>query len=406
MNERQKRLRERRLIKLSIVTGSAFTVWAIVVGIDGDSKSIIFDALFSMVGISLSGVSLLVNNFVRKPDDDDLPFGRAQFEPFSMTLQSAVIIFLCLYSLATSVMDIISGGKFVELDIALPYLIASIIGCFILWVYFKRKALQIRSEYVRIEATEWQLDALLSTGVLVVLSLGYFLRDTSLAFLIPYLDPGMVILISILFLRIPAFVATLGMMFVIMGATLLYNGGQALTLSNQPGFFFIGQGYVGPVPFVFILLVAVTFVLNVILRRTRLGLRMYAVGQNEAAAMLRGIGRSRYAFASCALGGLVLGIAGVVLASYSYGASALASGVDFLISALAATFLGSTMSRAGELTVVGTVIAAVFLASLSNGLILMGISNQALPGVQGIVLVLSISLGLLRRRSIGQILIF
>ncbi len=210
----------------------------------------------------------------------------------------------------------------------------------------------------------------------------------------------------ILFLRIPAFVATLGMMFVIMGATLLYNGGQALTLSNQPGFFFIGQGYVGPVPFVFILLVAVTFVLNVILRRTRLGLRMYAVGQNEAAAMLRGIGRSRYAFASCALGGLVLGLAGVVLASYSYGASALASGVDFLISALAATFLGSTMSRAGELTVVGTVIAAIFLASLSNGLILMGISNQALPGVQGIVLVLSISLGLLRRRSIGQILIF
>ncbi|MBN9325070.1 MAG: hypothetical protein J0H24_24875, partial [Delftia acidovorans] len=153
----------------------------------------------------------------------------------------------------------------------------------------------------------------------------------------------------ILFLRIPAFVAALGMMFVIMGATLLYNGGQALTLSNQPGFFFIGQGYVGPVPFVFILLVAVTFVLNVILRRTRLGLRMYAVGQNEAAAMLRGIGRSRYAFASCALGGLVLGLAGVVLASYSYGASALASGVDFLISALAATFLGSTMSRAGEL---------------------------------------------------------
>lgn len=203
MNERQKRLRERRLIKFSIGIGSVFTVWAIVVGILGDSKSIIFDALFSMVGISLSGVSLLVNNFVRKPDDDNLPFGRAQFEPFSMTLQSSVIIFLCLYSVATSVMDMINGGKVVELDIALPYLVASIIGCFALWLYFRRKALEIRSEYVRIEATEWQLDALLSMGVLIVLSLGYFLQDAPLSFLIPYLDPGMVIIISILFLRIP-----------------------------------------------------------------------------------------------------------------------------------------------------------------------------------------------------------
>jgi ABC-type sugar transport system ATPase subunit/ribose/xylose/arabinose/galactoside ABC-type transport system permease subunit len=210
----------------------------------------------------------------------------------------------------------------------------------------------------------------------------------------------------VLLLRIPAFVATLGMMFVLMGATLLYNGGQALTLGNMPEFFFLGQGYIGPVPFAFILLIAFTAVLHIVLKQTRLGLRMYAVGQNATAALLRGVGRERYAFASCVLGGLVLGLAGVILASYSYGASALATGVDFLIGALAATFLGSTISRAGELDVVGTVIAAIFLASLSNGLILMGVSNQALPGIQGIVLVLSISLGLLRKRGIGQVLIF
>src|SRR5215217_2155388 len=140
MNARQKRRYERRLIKISIALGSILTVWAIVVGILGDSKSIIFDALFSMVGISLSGVSLLVNNFIRKPDDENLPFGRAQFQPFAITLQSSVIIFLCLYSLATSVMDIIAGGKTVELGIALPYLVASIFVCFVLWLYFRKKA--------------------------------------------------------------------------------------------------------------------------------------------------------------------------------------------------------------------------------------------------------------------------
>lgn len=204
MNPRQKRIQERKLIKLSIATGSALTIWAIVVGIIGDSKAIIFDALFSMVGLSLSGVSLLVNNFVRKPDDDNLPFGRSQFEPFAITVQSSVIIFLCLYSLATSVIDIMDGGKAVELGIALPYLISSIVVCFLLWLFFKNKAARLKSEYVRIESTEWQLDALLSFGVLGGFSLAYFLKDTSLAYIIPYLDPSMVVIISILFLRIPA----------------------------------------------------------------------------------------------------------------------------------------------------------------------------------------------------------
>ena len=210
----------------------------------------------------------------------------------------------------------------------------------------------------------------------------------------------------VLVFGMPAFVATLGVMFISMGATLLYNGGQALTLANQPGFFFIGQGYVGPVPFVFIVLLVATAALHFLLKRTRLGLRMYAVGQNLLAAELRGISRARYATASFMIGGLVLGLAGVVLASYSYGASALATGIDFLISALAAAFLGSTFNRAGELNVVGTVIAALFLASLSNGLILVGISSQALPGIQGLVLILSIALGVVHKRGIGQVLIF
>jgi ribose/xylose/arabinose/galactoside ABC-type transport system permease subunit len=210
----------------------------------------------------------------------------------------------------------------------------------------------------------------------------------------------------VLVFGMPAFVATLGVMFVAMGATLLYNDGQALTLANQPGFFFIGQGYVGPVPFVLILLLITTAILHFVLKRTRLGLRMYAVGQNLVAAELRGIGRARYATASFMLGGLVLGLAGVILASYSYGASALATGIDFLISALAAAFLGSTLNKAGELNVIGTLIAALFLASLSNGLILIGISSQALPGIQGLVLILSIALGVIHKRGIGQVLIF
>lgn len=210
----------------------------------------------------------------------------------------------------------------------------------------------------------------------------------------------------VLLLRIPPFVATLGTMFVAMGLSLLYNHGQALTLYNQPAFFFIGQGYIGPLPFVFLLLVIVVGLLHLFFKHSRAGLRMYAVGENLPAALLRGVSRPRAVLTSFLTAGLVLGFAGVVLASYSYGASALSTGLDFLISALAAAFLGSSLSRTGELSMIGTAIAAVFLSALSNGLVVLGISNLALPGLQGLVLVLSILLGVIHKRGIGQVLIF
>jgi ribose transport system ATP-binding protein len=133
---------------------------------------------------------------------------------------------------------------------------------------------------------------------------------------------------------------------------------------------------------------------------------MYAVGENLPAATLRGISRTKAALCSFLIGGAVIGLSGLILASYSYGASALASGLDFLISALAAAFLGSSLSRTGELDLIGTTVAAIFLAALANGLVLIGISNQALPGIQGAVLVLSVLLGVIRTRAIGQIEIF
>ncbi len=220
------------------------------------------------------------------------------------------------------------------------------------------------------------------------------------------LAAGLANAVLVLVFGMPPFVATLGSMFIAMGLALLYNRGQALTLYDQPIFFGIGQGAVGPVPVIAILLAVLLLALHLIFKHTRAGLRMYAVGQNPAAAALRGVDRRRAVLTSFLIGGAVLGVSGVVLASYSYGASATAAALDFLISALAAAFLGSSLSRTGELDMVGTTVAALFLASLSNGLILLGVSNLALPGIQGAVLILSILLGVIGKRGIGQVTIF
>lgn len=248
-----------------------------------------------------------------------------------------------------------------------------------------------------------QLTANLSSGFLiggstVVAAFGVGL-GTGLLF-------GAINTFFVVVVRLSPFVTTLGTMFIAIGWSFAYNHGQALTLRDQPVFFFFGQGHIGPLPVALLLVVALTVALHLFLRKTRAGLRMYAVGEGSATAILRGVSWRRAAVIAFLLHGVMGGFAGVLLASYSYGASALATGLDFLISAFAAAFLGSVLSRTGELDVVGTVVAAMFITSLSNGLILNGASNLVLPGIQGAILIASILVGVVRRRDVGQMTIF
>lgn len=210
----------------------------------------------------------------------------------------------------------------------------------------------------------------------------------------------------VIIVRIPAFVATLGTMFILMGASLFYNKGQALTLHNKPDFFFLGQGYLGPLPFIFFLVLIIVVVLHIFLKKTKPGLRIYAVGENLAAAKLRGVSQNIALLIVFSLGGAIVGFTGVTQASYNYGASALATGMDFMISALAAAFLGSTFSKTGELSVIGTAIAGMFIGALSNGLLINGVSNLAMPGILGSILVISVLLTVIHKREIGQVTIF
>jgi ribose/xylose/arabinose/galactoside ABC-type transport system permease subunit len=207
-------------------------------------------------------------------------------------------------------------------------------------------------------------------------------------------------------LRMPPFVATLGTMFIAIGVSFAFNGGHALTLSGEPDFFWLGQGYLGPVPVLVIIVAILAVVLHLLLKRTRTGLRMYTVGGSIAAARMRGVSRGRAILLGSLRAGGVAGLSGVLFASYGYGASALGTGLDFLITALAAAFLGSALSRTGELDILWAVVASMFLAAISSGLIMLGASNQVLPGIQGAILVASIVPGVIRRRDIGQVLIF
>jgi ribose/xylose/arabinose/galactoside ABC-type transport system permease subunit len=208
-------------------------------------------------------------------------------------------------------------------------------------------------------------------------------------------------------MRIPSFVATLGTMYVTQGLMQWYSGGKTMGLTPVPYFTFLGQGYIfGFIPVIFVIVVTFSLVLHFFLKFTGTGLRMYATGENSQAALLNGINTVKYMFLGYIFSGVILGITGVLQCSYSFGSSPVIMGMDLLIQALVAAYLGTTFSRTGELSVIGSLISSMFIAAISNSLIINGISNLQISGILGLILILSILITVIQKREIGQVTIF
>lgn len=217
---------------------------------------------------------------------------------------------------------------------------------------------------------------------------------------------GLLNAFAVVFLGIPSFIATVGTMFLVTGITFAYNQGQSILLRDQNTFFAIAQGSIGSVPNMVIIIGVITGIIYYFIRRFRLGSYLYAVGNNKLAAKAAGITIWIPQAVAYCLSGLLSGIAGVLGASYISGSFALGSSFEFLITAFAAAFLGSTLIRQGELNPLGTVVAALFISSLNNALTLYGTSHLILPAIEGSILIIALIIGNFGKREIGQMTIF
>ncbi|TQM11895.1 ATP-binding cassette domain-containing protein [Pseudonocardia kunmingensis] len=206
-------------------------------------------------------------------------------------------------------------------------------------------------------------------------------------------------------LRVPSFVATLGMLFLLVGITLGVNGGLAVT-AQTPSFLLLGQGFVGPVPAIAITAVVVIAVVALVWRLTPTGLRLRAVGDDERTTRLRGVRTGWATVHALVLSGALSGLAGVLLASYASGATARDASLELLVSALAAAFLGSALTRTFLFDPATAAVGSLFVTATGAGLIANGLSDEWLGGVQGVVLLLAVLVAVARRRALGQVVIF
>jgi ribose transport system permease protein len=205
-------------------------------------------------------------------------------------------------------------------------------------------------------------------------------------------------------LKIPPFIATLGMMMLLKGLSLVISGTKPIYFNDTPNFSAISQdSLLGelipalPIPNAVLILFFVAIAASVVLNRTRLGRYTFALGSNEEAVRLSGVNVDGWKIVVYTLSGAICGIAGLLIASRLNSAQP-ALGQGYELDAIAAVVIGGTSLSGGTGTILGTIIGAFLMSVLTNGLRIMSVAQEWQTVLTGAIIILAVYTDILRRR--------
>jgi ribose transport system permease protein len=206
-------------------------------------------------------------------------------------------------------------------------------------------------------------------------------------------------------LKIPPFIATLGMMMLLKGLALVISGTKPIYFNDTPEFAMISQesliGYFLPslpIPNAVLILFVVAVAASLVLNKTVLGRYTFALGSNEEAVRLSGVNVDFWKIVVYSLNGAICGIAGLLIASRLNSAQP-ALGQGYELDAIAAVVIGGTSLSGGTGTILGTIIGAFIMSVLTNGLRIMSVAQEWQTVVTGVIIILAVYADILRRRK-------
>jgi len=199
------------------------------------------------------------------------------------------------------------------------------------------------------------------------------------------------------YLGLPPFIVTLGSYTALRGVAYLVANGTTV-INRNLNFAWVGNNYVGPIPWLVVIAFLAVLASWFVLRRTVLGRHIYAVGGNIRAARLTGIKVSRVLLFVYGVSGLLSGLGGIMSASRLYSATGML-GQGYELDAIAAVILGGTSFTGGIGTIWGTLLGALIIALLNNGLTLMNVSFFWQLVVKGLVIIIAVTIDKVRTGS-------
>ena len=205
--------------------------------------------------------------------------------------------------------------------------------------------------------------------------------------------------IGISYFKIPPLITTLATLTIYRGINYLVMREQIVRIF-PPSFKFIGQGFVGPIPMIFLVGIVIILSMSVFLNQTRTGKYILATGGDKETAKRCGLRTQRYEMISYMISGTLSGLGGVMLASRLNSTQALV-GMGMELHVIAVVVLGGTFLFGGYATILGTFLGALLIGVAENGLVLARVSFFWQQIVIGLILIITVGLQLLRFRALG-----
>jgi ribose/xylose/arabinose/galactoside ABC-type transport system permease subunit len=195
--------------------------------------------------------------------------------------------------------------------------------------------------------------------------------------------------------RIPSFIVTMGMLNIARGIVLVITNSYPIT-GLPDSFAFIGKGYLGPIPFPVIIMMACYLIGMFVFKYTKFGRNVYAIGGNSDAARLSGITVKSNKIIIFMISGFVSGITGIILSSRMFsGQPSAGSGME--LDAIAACVIGGTSTTGGKGRIWGTLLGALIMGIINNGMNLIGISTNWQLIVKGAIIIIAVGIDQIKK---------
>ena len=203
---------EQGVLRVSIAVIVAFAVLGVAFGLLSGSFAIVFDGVYSLIDASMTTVALLVANLISTSTAGDMrnkrlverfTMGFWHLEPIVLGVTGLLLTGAAMYALISAIDSFMTGGRELHFGRALGYAAITLVTCIVMWVFETRANRRIGSSFVALDAKGWLMAALLAGALLVAFAAGLLVEGTQWAWMAPYIDPAVLMLVCLVIIPMP-----------------------------------------------------------------------------------------------------------------------------------------------------------------------------------------------------------